>query len=919
VHGRNPTRFEQSYRLIATVAKLPGADNPRTDVLNMVSRWLENRMVEPWLMILDNADDATVFFPRAITSVSQASSKIGTSTAGSLYLPRSKGSILITSRNADVAAQLTGKSNLVLKVDRLEEDDAIKLFRKKLPHDHSVNTDWNMLINALERHPLAITQAAAYIAINSRKMSISRYLDYFRHNEVNQVALLSKDGADLRRDPETSNATVITWQISFDQIKLQNALAATILARMSVFDRQGIPRFLIHQDGNDDDLEFENAIGVLIGFSLVHSQADGENFDMYPLVHLSIKKWLEIHGEIEQRKEEALHLLSQKFPTRKYQNWPICEALEPHVQVVLRYDYNSQLCRLERAKILHNSADFALARGNYEVAMERAKEAARIRKEILGPDDPATLDSLDLLVSSYSNQERWKEAEELVVQVMETKKRVLGPQHPSTLTSVDHLGLVLLAQGKYEEAEDMHRQALEGREKMLRMEQPNILISANYLGLALQAQGKYEKAEKMHRQALEGREKMLGMENPDTLTSVDHLGLELQAQGKYEEAKKMYRRALEGREKMLGIEHPDILISVDHLGLALQAQEKYEEAKKMHRRTLEGEKKVLGMQNYTTTQVPQADGNANVDTSLVGSYYPSSVFSLSSAGSLSSIHSLDLRSAEEEFVSFLLNDAILQPLYQLCFESDRIGAQRFENNFRRLLKLFANDLRSEAQDKVQKSAVYFVRSRARNIAHCIWREYEPDRAGVTHTEQEKGNDFDVKQRLNEFLGSLDKTYQQEERGFFDHAQPLQTAVSHDVGAHDSSSDSDESDDGSEGEHGLFALASVKAFLLSSNAFQNLRENLQQFAHSPSKGSAIANKTTHPLSLTEAVHINDGNVSLVLTPWKLVERPSKLDKLKGLVEGFARQPIHWWPLRERVPECPEGNFRLSWSCVSSFYA
>jgi tetratricopeptide (TPR) repeat protein len=461
----------------------------------------------------------------------------------------------------------------------------------------------------------------------------------------------------------------------------------------------------------------------------------------------------------------------------------------------------------------------------------------------------------------------------------------------------------------------MYRQALKGREKILGMEHPDTLISVDNMGLVLQAQGKYEEAEKLHRRALKGREKMLGMEHPNTLTSVNRQGLTLQAHGKYE-AEKMYRRALEGREKMLGMEYPNTLTSVNRLGLALQAHGKYEEAEKMHRRTLEGGKKGLGMQNYTTTQ---ADGNANVDTSSVGSSYPSSVFSLSSAGSLSSIHSLDLRSAEEEFVSLLLNDAILQPLYQLCFESDRIGAQRFENNFRRLLKLFANDLRSEAQDKVQKSAVYFVRSRARNIAHCIWRKYEPDRAGVTHTAQKKGNDFDAKHRLNEFLGSLDKTYQQEQRGIFDHAQPLQTAVSHDVGAQDSSSDSDESDDGSEGEHGLFALASVKAFLLSSNAFQNLRENLQQFAHSPSKGSAIANKTTHPLSLTEAVHINDGNVSLVLTPWKLVERPSKLDKLKGLVEGFARQPIHWWPLRERVPECPEGNFRLSWSCVSSFYA
>jgi hypothetical protein len=33
-----------------------------------------------------------------------------------------------------------------------------------------------------------------------------------------------------------------------------------------------------------------------------------------------------VHGEIDQRKEEALSLLSQKFPNGEYDNWKICEA-----------------------------------------------------------------------------------------------------------------------------------------------------------------------------------------------------------------------------------------------------------------------------------------------------------------------------------------------------------------------------------------------------------------------------------------------------------------------------------------------------------------------------------------------------------------------------------------------------------------
>jgi len=39
------------------------------------------------------------------------------------------------------------------------------------------------------------------------------------------------------------------------------------------------------------------------------------------------------------------------------------------------------------------------------------------------------------------NQDRWKEAEKLEVQVIETIKRVLGEKHPDMLTSVNNLAL----------------------------------------------------------------------------------------------------------------------------------------------------------------------------------------------------------------------------------------------------------------------------------------------------------------------------------------------------------------------------------------------------------------------------------------------------------------------------------------------
>jgi hypothetical protein len=61
------------------------------------------------------------------------------------------------------------------------------------------------------------------------------------------------------------------------------------------------------------------------------------------------------------------------------------------------------------------------------------------RKRVLGAEHPSTLTSIAALASTYRNQGRWKEAEELEVQVIETRRRVLGVEYPSALTSMNNL------------------------------------------------------------------------------------------------------------------------------------------------------------------------------------------------------------------------------------------------------------------------------------------------------------------------------------------------------------------------------------------------------------------------------------------------------------------------------------------------
>jgi hypothetical protein len=109
---------------------------------------------------------------------------------------------------------------------------------------------------------------------------------------------------------------------------------------MCVLDCHQIPGFLFYDDSNS--LDFVDAIGILIAYSFVAAEEEGgTTFTMHPLVQLSMRKWLAIHGEMEKRTEEALSLLSAKFPVGVYGNWKICEALQPHADTVLGYRYTS--------------------------------------------------------------------------------------------------------------------------------------------------------------------------------------------------------------------------------------------------------------------------------------------------------------------------------------------------------------------------------------------------------------------------------------------------------------------------------------------------------------------------------------------------------------------------------------------------
>ncbi|KAK7193330.1 Kinesin light chain 5 [Paraphaeosphaeria sporulosa] len=105
--------------------------------------------------------------------------------------------------------------------------------------------------------------------------------------------------------------------------------------------------------------------------------------------------------------------------------------------------------------------------GRYKEAEELEVQVMETRRRVLGEEYPSTLTSMANLALTYMNQGRWKEAEELEMQVMETSSRVLGEEHPSTLVSMANLASTFSNQGRWKEAEELEMQVMETSSRVL--------------------------------------------------------------------------------------------------------------------------------------------------------------------------------------------------------------------------------------------------------------------------------------------------------------------------------------------------------------------------------------------------------------------------------------------------------------------
>ncbi|RDL36050.1 uncharacterized protein BP5553_06662 [Venustampulla echinocandica] len=615
---------------------------------------------------------------------------------------------------------------------------------------------------------------------------------------------------------------------------------------------------------------------------------------------------------------------------------------------------------------LNNLGLVYVDQGRLAEAEQMYQRALQGKEMSLGPEYPSTFNTLNNLGLLYINQGRLAEAEQMYQRVLQGKEMVFGSKNPSTLEIVNNFGVLYIRQGKLAEAEQMYQQALQGKEKVLGPKHPSTLDTVNNLGVLYVEQGKLVEAEQMYQRALQGKERALGLEHLSTLDIVNNLGDLYTRQGKLAEAEQTYQRALWGFKKILGIDNTTTYIpalnTIRAIGSLFERQIDLAKAREMYSKALVGYEKVVGpnhararsLRDHLQALDAMAENRHKADMQIKdrqtssGSRRGSSHFDSGESNSSidnGSVFSVPISLPSDttvgsgterinamltqEFAGLLYQDEALISLVSEAVSKKRIGLDRMRNNFRKLLKHFAGDLKAEISTDHHRAIVAFVSSYSTNITRELFSkpslgdwEVEvriPEPVGNPHTA------MDRRDMVEEYLHMTFDSIESTDPTNFDSNDPSKLSDDSDQDSVAEGAGEEEPYDDS-----LKHLEQLECFILESVAYQTLCRRLHEFIY-PTLRSRLRGLVAMWSRLDHRYHAYVTRYKFYNTiaelqyihPSKIrFERSQKagnhlwkiMSYYQNRIECWTGEHWDWWPLPVYPRPLDEGETRVRWECT-----
>jgi tetratricopeptide (TPR) repeat protein len=494
--------------------------------------WLNG--TDRWLLIFDNAEDR-----RAL----------------SRFIPgRGKGDVLITSRES-----VFQEIGIVRGLDLTDfaNDDAVTFLLIRTGRDESDAAAAGALADELGRLPLALEQAAAYIA--ETNASFADYLSSFRKR---RITLLERAKGLVAHE-----TIATTWSENFAAVEEASPAAADVLRLSSVLDAGSIPFEMFSKGAAalgkpvagelsdpEDELAVTEMLRPLVRYSLIRSDATARTFSIHRLVQETIRDSIGEAG-LAAFVERAARALTLAFPGPSYEARAMSDRLIPHIVSLAGWIDALRIRTGSAAALLSRTGWTLFQRSRYAEA-ERLITLAVAIDEALPDCPPVELaDCLRNLGSVHWVRGRYGDALSLYRRALEIWERADGSSEAEIARCLNNIAVVETELRRFAEAERLYERAAAIGERALGADHSDVLTILSGLANNIRQQNRYGEAETLHRRVLSVRERTLGPDHPEVAFSLNNIGDVLEMMGRYEEAQGFYERALVIWEGSHGKDH----------------------------------------------------------------------------------------------------------------------------------------------------------------------------------------------------------------------------------------------------------------------------------------------------------------------------------------------------------------------------
>ncbi|MFI5453933.1 MAG: tetratricopeptide repeat protein [Isosphaerales bacterium] len=228
------------------------------------------------------------------------------------------------------------------------------------------------------------------------------------------------------------------------------------------------------------------------------------------------------------------------------------------------------------------------------LAIHQYQQALTLRQQVLGPDHPDTLGSVNNLALAYLDTGRLADALPLFEDALKRCQAKLGPDHSLTLITMGNLAHAYVNAGRLADALPLHEETLKRLEAQLGPDHIHTLTALNNLANAYRDAGRLAEALPLFEQTLKRLRKNFGPSHPNTMLSMSNLALAYVDAGRIADAIPLHEEALKWSEAQLGPDHSSTLFSRDSLALAYLGARRFADAVAVDQETLKRRLAKLG-------------------------------------------------------------------------------------------------------------------------------------------------------------------------------------------------------------------------------------------------------------------------------------------------------------------------------------